>query len=113
MVEPSDKEKFLYYTLGLTPRVEAREWVEHDLGTMGWRWRRAAQIVVGSLLGLALGVRLIGISAPGRIITHPVFIGGVIGALIGALLQATVMADYIRRRNLAYYRKRWQRRLTA
>lgn len=113
MGEPRTKEKFLYYTLGLTPPVEARAWVERDLETTAWRWRRAAQLLVGSLLGLALGARLIGESVPGGIVTHPVFIGGAIGACIAALLQATVMAGHIRRRNLAYYRKRWERRVSA
>lgn len=40
-----------------------------------------------------------------------ILIGGLIGGIIGVLIQATFSPDFIRRRALAYYRKRWDREL--
>ncbi len=39
---------------------------------------------------------------------HPSFvIGAVIGGVIAGLLQMTVLADFLRRRSLRYYERRW------
>ena len=103
MNEPSRREKVLYYTLGITPPASSREWVERDVHSVGWRVRRGAQLWVGMLIGVGLVVWL----TDGR--AMPAALGAAIGGLIAAIIQGTVMAGSLRRRQLAYHRKRWDR----
>ena len=104
LVEPSPRQKFLYYTLGLTPPVSSREWVEQDVASMGFIIRRALQLLVGLVIGFSISTALIGGSGW-------TILGGFIGGLIGALVQMTFLAGYVRRRTLSYYRKKWDRQL--
>ena len=102
MTEPSSREKILYCTLGITPPALSREWVENDVASSGFIIRRALQLLVGLVLGFSISAALIG----GNRWT---VVGGFIGGLIGAFLQVTVLAAYVRRRTLSYYRKKWDR----
>lgn len=98
---PEGRLRFLYYTLGLTPPVEHSRWVREDIRTRGWLLRRAAQNVVGVLLGLMLLDLMIEDAAPGLLF------GAAIGSALGFLIQTTLLADYVRRRTLAYHERRW------
>jgi hypothetical protein len=106
MTEPSGSQKFLYYTLGITPPAVTRDWVELDVASTGFIVRRALQVLVGLVIGFSISAALIGGSGW-------TVLGGFIGGLIGAFLQATILADYVRRRTLSYYRKKWDRRLSV
>ena len=105
MTEPGRRQKVLYYTLGITPPAASREWVERDVHSIGWRLRRGAQLWIGTLMGAGLVIWLADDSS-----AVPAAIGAAIGGLIAAILQGTVMAGYLRRRQIDYHRKRWERR---
>ena len=108
MIEPTGREKFLYYTLGLTPPAISREWVERDVQTTGWLLRRALTIWISTVIGaLLIALLLAGPVAARGYDLVPGIIGACIGGFIGGILQATVLADYIRRRTLSYYRRKW------
>lgn len=115
MTEPTPSQKLLYYTLGLTPSVVSRQWVERDLQTVGWRIRLLAQYWIGSVVGIAIIAGLVGALSPGpwHALIKGSVIGMAIGGFIGGLLRATVLANYVRRRTLAYYEKRWARQLNV
>ena len=53
-MEPTAREKFLYYTLGITPPAISREWVERDINSAGWQVRRFLQVWIGMAFGLAV-----------------------------------------------------------
>jgi hypothetical protein len=107
-------QRFKYYTLGLTPPAVSREWVERDIASSGYLLRRALTIWVSTVLGAVLISLLLAgpASARGYDMRWSI-IGVCIGGFIGGVLQATVLADYIRRRTLTYYRKRWDRQLSV
>ena len=50
---------------------------------------------------------------PWRSTVPGVLLGGLIGGAIAGVLQATVFADYLRRRAMEYYEKKWRRQLSV
>ena len=115
MTEPTPWQKVGYYALGLTPPAVSREWVERDIDTTGWQVRRLLQIWIGTVIGLAIiGPIVVGMSLEvwkGQLAA--LMAGALIGGIIVGVLQATVLADYIRRRTLSYYRKKWDTQLSV
>jgi len=110
MTEPTGGQKILYYTLGVTPPAVSRSWVERDISTTGWKVRRLLQVWLGIVLGLAVVYPVLrGFSWDTEWQVR--MLGAAIGGAIAGLLQATVMADYVRRRALSCYRKKWDRQL--
>ena len=101
-VAPSGRDKVLYYALGLTPPVDHADWVRRDVGRRAWKLRRGFQFAAGTVLGGLLAGVFLELS-PGLIL------GAITGAAIGAVLQMTLMQDYVCRRALAYYEKRWSK----
>lgn len=102
MSEPRTSQKVLYYTLGVALPAEARDWVERDINTRAFVIRRAAVMIVAILVGFLIGVWLFE--------AHPsILIGAFIGASLVGFLQMTVLADYVRRRSLRYYERKWNR----
>ena len=112
MTEPSGRQKFLYYAFGVAPPVTARAWVERDLCSSAWRIRRAMQCWTGTSIGLALVVLVLGgvDARPWGVSIKGSLIGVTIGGFLGGILQATVMADYVRRRHLSVYARKWNPR---
>ena len=101
-IAPSGRDKALYYALGLTPPVRHADWVRRDVGSTSWHIRRAIQWTVGALLGVLIATLLFG--------PRPALIAGtIIGSIIGFIIQLTLMQDYVRRRTLDYYEKRWNK----
>lgn len=114
MTEPTGWQRFRYYTLGLTPSVASREWVEHDVQSSEWLLRRALTIWISTWLGAVLFAWLIDGPASARgYNVGPSIIGVCIGGFIGGILQITLFAGYIRRRTMAYYEKKWDRQKTV
>ena len=114
MTEPTARQKVLYYSLGLTPPADSRDWVERDIHSAGWQIRRVLQVCVGVTTGAIVAVLLSGMLPPtGRgVAVEDTLIRAAIAGLILGILQATIMADYFRRRTLAYHDKKWTRQLT-
>lgn len=106
MIEPKSRQKFLYLTLGLAPPASRREWVEHDIASMGFLLRRALQVLIGLVLGFSISAVLVGGSGS-------LVLGGFLGGLFVSVLQMTVFAGYVRRRALRYYEAKWDRQRDA
>ena len=99
---PRGREAFLYYTLGLTPSVEHADWVRRDVASTAWQVRRALQGTAGLILGVLIAAALVGLR-PG------LMAGSIIGAIIAFGIQVLFMGDYVRRRTMSYYERRWSK----
>ena len=102
MIEPGGRERFLYFTLGLAPPAATREWVERDIASTGFLVRRSLVLLTAMVIGFSVSATVMGGSAW-------TVLGGFIGGLIAAVFQMTVLADYVRKRTLRYYDKKWKR----
>lgn len=102
MTAPTGRKKILYYILGLTPSVEHAEWVRNDVASDQWLVRRAVQVFAGLMLGMLIGATIFGYR-PGLIV------GAILGSVIGSLIMVVFKPDFLRRRTLVYYEKRWEK----
>jgi hypothetical protein len=89
----------MYYLMGVAVDVRFRDWVLRDIESTAWIWRQGLQIGAGLLLGFVMPQWIWGGS--GSLLT------GLIGAPLIALIVCGLLADFRRRRAVAYYEKKW------